>query len=372
MRITIITGPFMCLPPDSIGAVEKLWNAVGNAWLQRGEEVRFICKDPKNGTNDSRRIYIKGYERTGSWLKDFLLDFVYSFKALCAVKDTEILILNSQWSPILIRLFARRYKKAIYSVERYPKNQMGSYKKIGKVDAFRCCSTAVYNALIEQNPELKSCSWIIPNFIDTTVFTGKERHLSKTPSIVYAGRIHREKGLDILVKAMDILNKDKKNGVHLTLIGAYDTRKGGSGEQYKNELNCLARNTEIEWIDPIYDAKQLANVIRKHDIFCYPSIAEKGEALSAAPLEAMGVGLPVVLSNLECFQDYISEGINGFLYDYKSVNAPELLADKISLILGSPELYSKLSIGALETSKKFSVDLIATQYTDKFEELLNG
>lgn len=372
MKITIITGPFMCLPPDSIGAVEKLWSTVGECWRKKGENVQFICKKPDTteNRNNTNKTYIKGYGRTGSWTKDFFLDFVYSFKALCAVQDTDILILNSQWSPILIRLFRSRYKKAIYSVERFPKKQAGAYKRIGKLDEFRCCSTAVYNALLEQNPELSFCTWIVPNFIDTTIFSGEKKHVSKEPSVVYAGRIHREKGLDILVKAIDMLNEDNEHPIRLTLIGAYSFQNGGSGEEYKKELNTLAKNYTIEWVEPIYEPQKLADEIKTHDVFCYPSIANKGETFGVAPLEAMGVGLPVVLSSLDCFQDYFEEGVNGFSYNYEAENAAEMLAKRILQICQSPELYEELSRGALETSKRFSAELISERYLEKFEELL--
>lgn len=372
MNITIITGPFMCLPPDSIGAVEKLWNTVGYKWISQGVEVHFVCKNPNHGPASPEKVCVKGYERTGNWLKDFLLDFVYSYRALYKVKSTDILVLNSLWSPILIRFFRKRYKKAVYSVERFPKKQMGKYKKIGHVDAFRCCSTAVYNALLKQNPELKPYTWIVPNFIDTAIFCGGINHLSNNPSVVYAGRIHREKGLDILVTAINVINRTNKIKVSLTMIGAYDKERGGSGEVYKCELNGLGEYIDIEWIEPIYDAKKLAEKIKEHDVFCYPSIAERGEALSTAPLEAMGLGLPVILSNLDCFQDYLQQGVNGLLFDHRSENAPDLLAERITAVLNDPILYEKLSNGALETAKKFSADLMAEQYLRKFEELLHG
>ena len=339
MKITVITGPFMSLPPDSIGAVEKLWNSVGQCWLKMGEDVCFICKNPNNHFEYPNRIYIKGYERTGSWYKDFVLDFIYSAKALRAVKKTDILILNSQWTPILIRFFRKHYKKAIYSVERFPKRQLGFYKIIGDVDAFRCCSTAVYNELIDQNPELEHLSWVVPNFIDTGVFYGTQRELESVPSIVYAGRIHREKGLDILVKAINEIDSILNVKIELSLIGPYDTERGGSGEAYKSELDAMAKNFKIKWEDPIYNPKKLAEEIGKHDIFCYPSIAEKGESFGVAPLEAMGVGLPVILSELECFSDYFEDGKNGFSFDHKAENASSLLAEKIIRLIQAPELY---------------------------------
>lgn len=373
MKISVITGPFMCLPPYSIGAVEKLWACCGNIWIERGDDVTFICKKPDNMVEDSQHKYIRGYERTGSWVKDFILDFIYSWKALIALDDTDILILNSQWSPILIRFFRKKYKKSIYSVERFPKRQMGFYRKIGKVDYFRCCSTAVFEALIRQNPELKDCSFIVPNFIDTTVFSGDACTLnSDKTTVVYAGRIHAEKGLDILIKALERVNNFNERNVKLMLIGPWDKAKGGGGSQYKEELKKLAQKTEIEWVDPIYEPAKLATVMQRGDIFCYPSTAAKGEALSVAPLEALGLGLPTIVSNLDCFKDYIEHGQNGLIFDYKNSNADILLANQIEKLISDENLYKKLSLAGTETAKLFSANIISNNYKTKFEELLNG
>lgn len=70
-KITIITGAYGCLPPYALGAIEKLWFQIGEEWKKMGYEVCYVCKKPKGEIHllDSN-VYIKGYERSNSVLKD--------------------------------------------------------------------------------------------------------------------------------------------------------------------------------------------------------------------------------------------------------------------------------------------------------------
>ncbi|EIF6168332.1 glycosyltransferase family 4 protein [Clostridium perfringens] len=372
MKITVVTGPFSCLPPYSIGAVEKLWNSVGVYLIEKGIDVTFISKKVNGIECDDNHKYIKGYERTGSWLMDFFKDFIYSFRALKQLPKSDIVILNSLWSPLLARFFKHKFKISIFSVERFPKRQLNIYSKIGKIDYFRCCSSAVYNELILQSPQLKNNAWVIPNFIDTKVFNcNKKRNLVSKPTIVYAGRVHKEKGIHLLVKAIQLLQQREQISLNLMIIGARDKERGGSGEEYINYLKEIGEGVNFNWIDPIYEPQKLADEICKGDIFCYPSIAEKGETFGVAPLEAMGLGIPTIVSALDCFKDFVTNEVNALVFNHNDKNAIEELAYKIKYLINSQEIFNKLSVEGAKTAKNFSIEEISKVYYSKFKELLD-
>lgn len=81
--------------------------------------------------------------------------------------------------------------------------------------------------------------------------------------ITYHGRIHKEKGLDLLCCAAQNLSQDNK--IHLILIGPYETGKGGSGIEYVNILKRLCPDVEISFPGGISDPQalneELSNVI---------------------------------------------------------------------------------------------------------------
>ena len=265
MKVNIITGPFGCLPPYAIGAVEKLWYSIGTDMRNKGHQVIFISKKPLKESSMDDNLLLHGYERTGSWVKDFVLDFVFSIKALSKMPKCDMLVLNSIWSPILCLLFKWKYRRALYNVARFPKKQMGAYFAMSSL---ACVSTAVYNALIEQSPSMKSRACVIPNPIDTHIFCNEHmvKTLSDSPDVVYSGRVHREKGLDILVKAVTRLHEVGVS-VGLRIIGATKIEDGGSGEDYVDYLESLVRGYRITWVEPIFSPSLLAKEIRKGDIF---------------------------------------------------------------------------------------------------------
>lgn len=234
----------MCLPPYAIGAVEKIWYSVGLNLVGKGHEVTFISKKPNEEAVDGgNNVYIRGYNRTGSSLKDLMLDLVYSYRALRKMPSCDILVLNSIWSPILCTLFRKKYKRSMYNVARFPKKQMSLYKA---VDCLSCVSTPVMNALVEQSPSMKDVACIIHDPIDTDIFCAKEgKILGSCHVLIYSGRVHKEKGLDILVKAV---SKLRKKGVMLELriVGATEIKDGGSGKEYIDYLNRLAEGYSIK------------------------------------------------------------------------------------------------------------------------------
>ena len=363
--INIITSPFGCIPPHAIGAVEKLWKSCGDYYLSKGIKVCFISKKPEdNISNTDTNIYVKGYGRTGSWMKDFLLDLVYSVKALWKMPKCEAVVLNTIWTPVLLPLFRWKYKVSLYNVARFPKRQFGFYKA---VDVLSCVSSAVYNCLLEQTPSSEKQTCVIANFIDTDIYHPYRKHqLSEKATILYTGRVHREKGIELLVEA---INKLRGNyDVSLKIIGAWDMPRGGSGKEYKDELDGLAKGWTIEWVEPIYNPMELAREMDTCDLYCYPSLAENGETFGVAPLEAMGLGIPTIVSALDCFKDFVTDKESGLIFNHRADNAVDQLVDCFEYIMDSDEHYQLLSERGAVVASSFNI----AQKADEYLTVLNN
>lgn len=366
--ITIITSPFCCIPPDAIGAVEKIWKSSGDYFTSKGIKVYHVCKRPKIESKERTNIYyVNGFDRTGSWIKDLLLDLIYSIKALSKAPKADAIVLNTIWSPILMWFFRRNYKVSLYNVQRMPKHQFFLYNA---VDILSCVSSSVYEILLAQTPSAKKCASVVNNFIDTDIFHPYKNHMLKEELvIVYSGRVHREKGIDLLVRAVNIVRQSKH--ATLKIIGTWETGNGGSGEEYKNELNTLAVGWNIEWVPPIYSPEKLAHEIDSGDVYCYPSMADNGETFGVAPLEAMGLGLPVIVSALDCFKDFIVHGENGMVFDHHAKDASEQLAQCILTILDDPETYMMFSENSAITAKDFGASQKSEEYLTLMENMMN-
>jgi glycosyltransferase involved in cell wall biosynthesis len=375
MKITVITSPFGTIPPNAIGAVEKWWYNVAKIMCEKGHQVAFLSKreneNDRNGINkDGINVnYLQGFPVKNHIIKRLFFDLIYSLNALCRLKKTDILVMNTFWSPLLCILFKKKYIVPIYNVARIPKGQFKYYRYI---ERFACVSSAVYTELKKQIPTFIEKAKVIPNPVDTEFFYRmNEPDDSNKIVISYAGRVHPEKGLAILIKAFDTLKRTiKHTDIELRIIGAWDIEHGGGGEDH---IRFLKQNTpfEIKFIDPVYNPKELSEEIAKCHIFCYPSVAEKGETFGIAPLEAMALERAVVVSDLDCFKDFVKDKKNAFVFNHRE-NAVENLTKILSDLITHRDLRLQTGIEAAKTALNFSTAKIADLYLNDFTELLNG
>ncbi|WP_405292407.1 glycosyltransferase family 4 protein [Algibacter sp. Ld11] len=370
MKITIITSPFGLLPPEGYGAVEKLWYDIAVELASQKHDLTIIAKKSKlHPTNTALNIKpVSGYERTKSIYLDLILDLIYSFKTLLKVDKSDILMLNTFWSPILMKLFFWKSKKVVYNVARAPKGHFKLYKNL---DRFYCVSSAVVSLLEKELPHLKSKITCISNPVNTSCYQfNPPRKDDGIIKILYFGRIHPEKGLDILIKATQSLIK-KEAPIELHLLGPYTTAQGGGGDKYKKKLNALAENFKIQWHPPVSDNLKLSEQLKKSDIFCYPSIAEKGETFGVAPLEAMAAGRATIVSNLECFKDFVVDNRNGLIFNHRQEHPEHALVEKLKLLIEDKTFRDNLAENGADTALGFSVQKISNLYLSDFQELLN-
>ncbi|MBF0695962.1 glycogen synthase [Actinomyces bowdenii] len=132
------------------------------------------------------------------------------------------------------------------------------------------------------------------------------------PTVVFVGRITRQKGLPHLLRACEMLPDD----VQLVLCaGAPDT------PEIKAEVEALVaglreKRTGVVWIEEMLPRPELIAVLAASDVFVCPSVYEP---LGIVNLEAMAVGLPVVGSATGGIPDVIVEGETGLLVPIEQV-----------------------------------------------------
>jgi glycosyltransferase involved in cell wall biosynthesis len=376
MRITIVQGAFFPVPTLRGGAVEKVWLALGREFARRGHAVTHISRRcdglPEREELDGvRHVRVPGFDQPGSsWLLNWR-DLVYSRRAARVLPPADILVTNTFWFPLLRHDPSRG--RLYVQVGRYPKGQMKFYSRAARLQTV---SQAVAAAIMDEAPKLAERVKVIPYPLPEGAWTAQPPgDEAREPLVLYAGRIHPEKGLDLLAAAWTQPRvRAVCAGWKLVLAGPWEVARGGGGENYRAALAAqfAPAAATVEWSGPLFgaDTAKLHALYQRARVFVYPSVAEKGESFGLAPLEAMAAGAPCIVSNLACFKDYLREGENGLVFDHRAPDAGERLAQALVALAADPARRARLAAAAWETAGHFRVEEVATRYLNDFESLL--
>ena len=366
MKITIVQGAFFPVPPERGGAVERFWDAIGRELAKRGHGVTHFSRSwpgkPDEEILDGvRHRRIEGFDQPLGGIRNKVLDWIYTRRVCRELPESDIVVSNTFWLPMLI---SPRHGKLVVHVAHYPQGQHRWYRK---AVCFQAVSQPVGRELRAQLPK----KWedrvvVIPNAVPAPALSG---HPSREKVILYAGRIHPEKGLHLLVDAF-LRVRSRWPEWRLCLRGAWESKGGGGGESYRSRLEAMIgpAGNAVELAEPIYDYRKLCEEYARAACLAYPSLASRGETFGLAPLEAMSCGCPVLLSRLACFEDYLVPGENGWVFDHDRPGTVDALAGILEEIMGNEGERVRRGDLARKTAAEFSVPKVADRFEVLFQE----
>ena len=195
------------------------------------------------------------------------------------------------------------------------------------------------------------------------------------PTVVFVGRITRQKGLPHLLRAVEKLPAE----IQVVLCaGAPDTA------EIKAEVDSLvaglqAKRTGVILIEEMLPHRQLQAILGASDVFVCPSVYEP---LGIVNLEAMAMGLPVVGSATGGIPDVIVDGETGYLVpiDQKTDGTgtpldPEAferaMAERLIKILDDPAMARRMGQAGLERARThFSWEAIGAKTVELYKRLV--
>lgn len=361
MNIAIVLGPFHALPPTGCGAVERVWYDLARAFAHRGHAVQLLGKGRAPvGRGPLDIVGMRGFTATGHLALDLLKDFLYGVTVALRIGRADVVVSNSFWIPVILPLLRPGMAPIVVHVARFPKHQMMLYRRAAALQAI---SSAVAAEVRRQSPGLSARVTVLPYPVDLHCFAPPQapRHRDGVQTLLYLGRVHPEKGVHVLIDAVRRLI-ERGRAVRLRIVGPVAAANGGGGSRYRNALERQAAGLPVEFGAALHDPAAVAAEYRAAHCFCYPSLAVRGEAFGLAPLEAMATGLPVVVSALACFRDYVEDGRNGLVFDHTARAPDAALAAALDRLLGDAQFAACLGARARSTAERFGIASITDDY----------
>ncbi len=182
---------------------------------------------------------------------------------------------------------------------------------------------------------------ILPRGLDTDLFTVSRRDAGfwqahggadNRRTLLYVGRVSKEKDLDLLVPAWKSI-KSAVPDVQMAFVG---------DGPYRTELAGLLPDAIFTGY---LGGAELAAAYASSELFVFPSTTDTfGNVL----LEAQACGLPAVVSDIGGPKELIRQGVDGFVTP--ALDAPAF-ADAVIRILKDPALRQSMSLAALDAVK---------------------
>ena len=168
--------------------------------------------------------------------------------------------------------------------------------------------------------------------------------------VLYVGQFIYRKGIDILLQAWKIIEKDDTS---LVLIG------GNLTQEYRNII--LQNNLKNIYVLEFKDKNDLKDYYRAADVFVLPT---REDIWGLVINEALSFGVPTITTK-RCVAgiELIENGKNGFLYDVEDFQE---LAVRVKQILENEVLQYKMSAYALDIAKKYTIEKMAEKHMEIF------
>jgi len=282
-------------------------------WLTYGKEDAGLAKQLKLSGQLDPRIEVLPMSRLfcGHWgtlLYSFLMPVIHFFRlSSCDIFKTNQM--DGSWTAVLAKWLHRKplvvrsgYTWSLLRrIRNAPKRKQ---KLIGLIEHFAYNNATI--AVVTSKRQARYISErysvseenvrVIPNYINTQLFTPMESTNKYADRIIFVGRLNEVKNLFNLIEAIA--------QTHLTLdiYGRGDIR---------NELEARSKklNAKVNFMGVVPN-NELPNVLNRYQYYILPSFYE---AMPKSLLEALACGLVCIGTNVGGISEVIEDGVSGYL-----------------------------------------------------------
>lgn len=192
---------------------------------------------------------------------------------------------------------------------------------------------------------------VLFNGVDTAEIRSVVPRQLERPALFFLGRHEERKGLEVLLRALALLDLD---------VSCWVAGDGPDTNRLRVEYGGDAR---IEWLGRITEADKLDR-LRSASVFCAPSL--HGESFGVVLVEAMAAGTPVVASALNGYRNVATDNVDSLLVPQGD---PAALAAAIRRVLIDSALASRLVARGNARADDFAMSNLASRYAAIYHRL---
>lgn len=210
---------------------------------------------------------------------------------------------------------------------------------------------------------------VIPAGVNLDMFSPVERDYARRELdigeenvILYVGRIEPLKGIDILLRAVPLL--ECAGDLRVLVVGG-----NPSGDTEMERLKRISRELGIQdsvtFTGPV-PQDQLPAYYSAADVYVLPSHAE---SFGLAALEAMACGTPVVVSRVGGLKTFVDNAKTGYLVPWR---CPEAFAQRLDMLLANPDLREAMGRAGRDKALSMGWDRVADRMLGYYAGLAPG
>ena len=185
----------------------------------------------------------------------------------------------------------------------------------------------------------------------------KKYNLPDKPTLLYLGRLDKEKNVEVLLRAFALALK--KVDIHFVIAGF------GVEEPNLRELVASLEIEDAVTFTGFVTDKDKPYLYRVADCFAIAGIAE---LQSIVTMEAMASGLPVIAVDAMALPHLVRHGKNGYLFKLKEVKT---ISKYIISLLSDPKLRKQMSKKSLELIKEHGIEKMMDRYEAIYKDVID-
>ena len=210
---------------------------------------------------------------------------------------------------------------------------------------------------------------VVYNFID---IPNKIIETNSTKSILYVGGAAKIKGIEVLIDAIPLINKD----IQINMAGNFP--KFQTMSSLKRLAYRLRYPSKFKLREKLIAISQYKNVNIVGSVSTITNILQESSFLispftvphfSRPVIEAFAYEKPVIASDVMGMEEIVDEGVNGLLVEK---NNPKALAEAINYLCNQPKKVREMGLKGREKAEKFFSPEINTKKVEAiYEQLMN-